>query len=293
MKCSSCGLPLSPSRITTNCPRCGTPNNARQKAAPILAQQQYQRANWEHIGVVEAGSPPQNYQWAQNIQAPPLPETPQQPSQARQLWLPGPVSQPGFSPGPSQQKATPPLNSSNTRLGFVVAGACVLAGAILLIFVYFLAIGLPGSNSHTTATTTSTSHTSTPTTATTISAALSPTTPSYPGQQYINNAQMTSALDPNSMQPTQLTTTFKSGQKIYVTFQVHPSGHSGAVCLVWYLNNKQVINFNLPVSANSKHSYAYSIYGGSGSAYVELSWASTTKCTDQVLAKHLDFTVTN
>jgi hypothetical protein len=293
MKCLSCGLPLSPSRTITNCPRCGTPVNARQKATPTLAQQQYQRVNWEQVGVVEAGSPPQNYQWAQNIQATPPPQTPQQASQAGKLWLPGPVSQPGFSPGPSPQQVTPLLNSSNTKLGFVVAGACVLAGAILLIFVYFLAIGLPGSNTHNTVTATSASNVSTPTKASTAAVALSPTTPSYPGQQYINNAQMTSAIDPNSLQPTQLTTTFKTGQKIYVTFQVHPSGHSGVVCLVWYLNNKQVTNFNLPVSANSRHSYAYSIYGGSGSAYVELYWATTTQCTDQVLAQHLVFTVTN
>jgi hypothetical protein len=175
-------------------------------------------------------------------------------------------------------------------LGFVVAGVCVLAGGILLVFVYILAIGLPGSNSKNAAT--RTSNVSTPTKMPTARATPSPTTPSYPGQQYIDNAQTTSSLDPNNFQPTQPTTTFKAGQKIYVTFHLHPSGHSGAVCLVWYLNNKQVTNFNLLVSANSKYSYAYSIYGGSGSAYVEIYWASTSQCTDQVLAQHLIFTVT-
>jgi len=298
MKCKSCGFPLSPSRTTGNCPRCGTPINAGLKAVSTPAQQLYQQANWGNAGIVEAGagSPLPNYQWAQNVQASPantpLPQTPQQASQQGQIWLQGPASQPGFSPGPPQQVPSP-RSSRNTTLGFIVAGICVLVGGLILVFVYFLAIGLPGNNSNNTAATTRTTTTPTPTTAPTATAALSPTTPIYPGQQYIDNAQMASTLDPNSLQPTQLTTTFKIGQKIYATFHVHPPGHSGAVCLVWYLNNKQVTNFDLPVSANSRYSYAFSFYGGSGTAYVELYWASTTQCTDRVLAQHVDFTVTN
>jgi len=104
---------------------------------------------------------------------------------------------------------------------------------------------------------------------------------------------MSDVVDPNTLQPLQFTTTFKTGQNIYVTFQVHPSGHAGAVCLIWYLSSKQIINFSLPIRATSKYSYAYAIYGGSGSAYVELYWASSTQCTDKVLAQHVDFRVTN
>ncbi len=293
MKCISCGLPLSPSRTTTNCPRCGTPINAGQKAASTPVQQEYHQANWGNAGVVEAGAgpPPSNYQWAQNMHASPLPQTPQQASQAGQIWLQGPVSQPGFSPGPPPQQVTPPSNSRNTKLGFVVAGLCVLAGGMLLIFVYFLAIGLPGSNSNNTAATTRTPNVSTPTTAPTATAALSPTTPIYPGQQYINNAQMASTVDPKSLQPGQLTTTFKTGQNIYVAFQVHPP-QSGAACLTWYLNGSQVAHYSFQISANSKLSYAFSVYSRTGPAYVEIYWASTTQCTDQVLAQHVEFTVT-
>jgi predicted RNA-binding Zn-ribbon protein involved in translation (DUF1610 family) len=293
MKCISCGLPLSPSRTTTNCPRCGTPINAGQKAASTSVQQEYPQTNWGTAGVVEAGAgpPPSNYQWAQNMQASPLPQTPQQASQQGQIWLQGPASQPGFSPGPPRQ-VTPPRNSRNTKLGFVVAGLCVLAGGMLLIFVYFLAIGLPGSNSNNTATATTTSNVSTPTTAPTATAALSPTTPIYPGQQYIDNAQMANTVDTNSLQPSQLSTTFKTGQKIYVAFHVHPP-HSGAVCLTWYLNGNQFAQYSFPIGANSKLSYAYAIYSRTGPAYVQLYWASTTQCTDQVLAQQVDFTVTN
>ena len=266
MKCTSCGLPLSPTHTPTNCPRCGTPTVATSNAS----QPQYQHAYWEPAGVVDAGGTP--------------------PPPSGQMWS-GQAYQPGYSPVP------PPTGSHNTRLGFIVAGLCILAGGVILIFVYFSAIGLPGSNSSNSATTTSTStpnvSTSTPTTATTATAIPSQTTTTYPGQQYIDNAQMSAAVDPNTLQPSQLTTTFKTSQKIYVSFQVHPSGHAGAVCIIWYLNSKQITNFSLPASATSKYSYAYSIYGGAGAAYVELYWASTTQCTDQVLAQHVDFTVTN
>src|SRR5207342_1392067 len=131
----------------------------------------------------------------------------------------------------------------------IVAGLCILAGGLILIFVYFLAIGLPGGNSSNSATTTSTPNvpTSTPTTAPTATAIPSQTATTYPGQQYIDNAQMSAALDRNTLQPTRLTTTFKTGQRIYVSFQLHPAGHAGAFCVIWYLNSKQVANFSLPV----------------------------------------------
>jgi hypothetical protein len=294
MKCISCGLPLSPSRIATNCPRCGTPTNSDQKATSTPTKPEYQQTNWGTAGVVDAGAgtPFPNYQWAQNVQAPPTYSPPPQSPQYVQMRSSGSVSQPGFSPGPPRQITPPPGGSRNIKPGFIVAGLCILAGGLILIFVYFLALGVSGNNSSNSAIKTSTPNTSTPTAAPTATTVPSPTATAFPGQQYINNAQMSNAVDPNSLQPTQLTTTFKTGQKIYVSFQLHPPGHNGAVCIIWYLNSKQITNFSLPVSATSKYSYAYSIYGGAGAAYVELYWASTTQCTDQVLAQHVDFAVT-
>lgn len=312
MRCTSCGLPLSPSRTYSTCPRCGTPIGSGQKA-PLEHQQAY----WgnEHVVQAGAGTPRLNDPWAQNMQGhlyntpdtplPQMPEylpgilqqTPQQPpqqlSQSGQMWFQGPLSHPGFSPGilPPVQ-ANPPDYSHKTILGFTLAGLCVLTGGLILVFVYFLAIGLPKHSSNNTGTTNSITSVSTPTTAPTATAIPSPTATIYPGQQYIDNAQMASAVDTNSLQPTQLTTTFKTNQKIYVAFQLHPAGHSGAVCLIWYLNGAQITHYSFAVGANSKLSYAYSIYGSAGSAYVEINWASTTQCTDQVLAQHVGFTVT-
>jgi hypothetical protein len=210
------------------------------------------------------------------------------------MRLQGPASQPGFSqqtPLPSPPQTGAPRNFRNSRLGFVIAGLCILAGALILVFVYFIAVGSPGGDATTKGTG---SPVSLPTKAPTPTATTAPTPTAtiYPGQQYINNAQMASAVDSSSLQPTQLATTFKTNQKIYVTFQLHPAGHNGAVCLLWYLNGRQITPYSFAVSANSKLSYAYAIYGGTGAGYVEIYWASTTQCTDQLLAQHVDFTVT-
>ena len=313
MRCTSCGLPLSPSRVNSTCPRCGTPIGSGQKA-PVEPQQAY----WENADVSQAGAgtPRLDDQWAQNMQGhfystpgtplPHMPEylpgiskltpqqPPQQPSQSGQMWFQGPISQPGFSPGTLPPKqANPPGYSRKMMLGFTLAGLCILTGGLILVSVYFLALGLSGHSSNNTVTTNSITSASTPTTALTATAIPSPTATIYPGQQYIDNAQMASAVDVNSLQPTQLGTTFKTNQKIYVAFQLHPAGHSGAVCLIWYLNGAQITKYSFAVDANSKLSYAYSIYGSAGPAYVEIYWANTTQCTDQVLAQHVDFTVAN
>jgi len=210
------------------------------------------------------------------------------------MWFQGPVSHPGFSPGTTlPTQGTPPRYSRNTKLGFTVAGLCVLTGGLILIVVYFLATGSPGGSPGNTNTASNTPSVAVPTTAPTGTAALSPTATAFPGQQYIYNAQMASAIDPNSFNPTQLTTSFKTNQKAYVTFQLHPSGQGGVICLLWYLNGNQAFQYSFAVGANSKLSYAWFMYGQAGTAYVELYWASTKQCTDKILAQHVDFTVTN
>ena len=103
---------------------------------------------------------------------------------------------------------------------------------------------------------------------------------------------MASAIDQKTRKPTQLATTFKTNQKIYVTFQLHPAGQSGAVCLLWYLNGKQVTSYDFAAGQNSSASYSYAIYGGTGTGAVEVYWASSTSCSDKQLAQRVDFTVT-
>src|SRR5207245_10213188 len=77
---------------------------------------------------------------------PPPPTSPTPPS--GQLWLPEAQPQPARAstpPAGTQTWTRPPERPQarrNTNLGFMVAGLCVITGAIILIFVYFMATSL-------------------------------------------------------------------------------------------------------------------------------------------------------
>jgi hypothetical protein len=245
MKCASCGMPLSPNRPQTNCPKCGAPVNthASQKVA-IGASGNYAPG----FPVPSAFNP--------SVQSPVAPQPPQQ----------------------------PPDNSRNIRLGFMVAGLCILAGAFLLMLVYFLGVGGQGNQTAGSQTTPQPTVVPSPSPAITPS----PTATPFPGQQYIDNAQLSSSPPP-AVQPT---TTFTSGQKIYVTFDMHLNGQKGVICFVWYLNGQQATSYNFPVSGGNNSSYAYATLGGSGAGYVDLYWANDTTCNNDLLAQQVPFTLT-
>lgn len=321
MRCTNCGLPLSPARTSSNCPRCGTPiaGAGGQKAASMTPSQPQYKQTWGNDSTASDnslfagpttsqadswGEPPSAQRissptfaaqtWAQTASAPP-PTSPAPPSS--QLWLPEaqPQSTWASTPLAGTQGWTRPAERArprrNTNLGFMVAGLCVITGGLILIFVYFMATGLQN--------TPDTTNTGTPTVAATHTAVpsptavLSPTPTPFPGQQYINNAQTTSAVDTKSGRPTQPGTTFKVKQRIYVTFQVHPTGQGGAVCLLWYLNGKNITGYQFSVGASSTDAYSYATYDSAGPGYVEIYWASSTQCTDKILAQRVNFTVTN
>jgi len=272
MKCTACGLPLSPSRNNASCPRCGTPVNVGVSASP------------------------QDRQWGQSAPSPSFqPSMVQTPvSQPGQMWATGPNGM--QRPGPQFPMQQPPRRPfRNTPVGFIIAGICVLTGGILLLVVFFLAMGQPG-NTPTTANNTSTpvsTHAASSPAAVTPSPAVSPSpsTTSFPGQQYINNAQM-SSVQPSASQPVQPATTFKVNQTLYVAFNINSGGQGGEICLNWYLNGKSSFTYKFAVGAHTTSSYAQAIYGTPGSAYVELYWANDASCTNEVLAQHVDFTIT-
>lgn len=308
MKCTNCGFPLSPTHTNMPCPRCHSSTTSNPE---LVVQQQIQGQSGNQAWTTGP--------YQDQI---PFPSAEQVPfSQPDQKWQ----SSPAPTPTPVNMQATfhqnsapyavpnrtagaiysapsaPPIHPQTRRtsnLGFIVAGLCVFAGGLILILVYFMAIGLQSSSSASTYTTApAATKNSLPTPHTT--AALSPTVaPSstvgaFPGQQYIDNPQMASAINFTTTQPLQPTTTFKVNQKIYVTFNIHPAGKNGAICLYWYLNNKNVTQFPFPVTANAKAGYSYAIYGGTGTAFVEIFWSSTTTCSDKLLAQHVNFTVTH
>jgi len=293
MKCTACGLPLSPSRTDGSCPRCGTPVSAGIKSSGGPASFEPTAWNGNAGAPVSIGAPPpqQGGQWGQARPSaafqPPPPMA--QASQSGQAWTAGPngMQEPGsFSPGQPGPKRPP----RNARVGFIVAGICVFTGGILLVLVYLLAMGQSGNTSTTSST--PTSATSSPAVTPSPAGSPSPTSTSYPGQQYINNGQM-SSVQPSASQPALPATTFKVRQTFYVVFNINSGGHAGAVCMMWYLNGKTAFNFAFAVGAHTTASYGQATFDVPGSGYVELYWASSKACTDQVLAQHVDFTITS
>jgi hypothetical protein len=296
MRCLNCGLPLAPGNNLSNCPRCGMPLNALQGATR-------QQAGWGNMG----GAPEQN-SWGQA-------GVPGGYSPFPQQGYSQPSGPPGMGefnrgqigerqPFTPRRPVPPPKSRSNPRSIFVVAGLCIIVAGLILGLVAVLAFsgnGAPTPNTASTGAQTPAASGSTPQTATSPTAGASPTSsasPSatgtpYPGQQYIDGAQMVASLPTGSQQP-QPTTTFKVGSNMYVIFQLHPPSTGGAVCSYWYLNGNPnpVTTYQQAVKASSRSSYTYAIYGSPGQAYVELYWASDKTCADKMLAQHVDFTVT-
>lgn len=312
MRCMNCGLPISPARTLTNCPRCGAPLNSVQG----VQQQQFEQGGWGNPNTGGGGAP-QNNPWVQVGSTTPQRPSFQQGIQNQVGIAEGRTSGAGFNgsarPGfqespltPRHSPYTPPTKQKNSRNLFMVAGLCVIVGAILLVLIVVL-----GSNSSAhspnTANTGQTNATSvsttqavvTPTTSTadaspTASASPSPTGTAYPDAQYISDAQMTTGVDSKTMQAQPATTTFTVGSNMYVIFKLHPPSQGGAVCSLWYLNGNAtpITSYSFNVKGTSTQSYTYATYGSPGAAYVELYWASDKSCSDKVLAQHVDFTVT-
>lgn len=237
---------------------------------------------------VSVGAPPQGRMWEQARSSafqPPLAPAPQ-PGQmwdARSNGMQGPGS---FSPMPP----APRRPARNSRVGFLVAGICVCAGGLLLVLVYFLAMGQSGNTSTTSSTSTRTAATSTA--AVTPSPAGSPSpTATYPGQQYISNAQL-SSVQPSASQTAAPATTFKVHTTFYVGFNINSGGQAGAICLKWYLNGQFAFKYSFAVGAHTTASYGQATLDLPGSGYVELYWASSKDCTNEALAQHVNFTIT-
>jgi hypothetical protein len=316
MKCTNCGLPLSPARTLQHCPRCGTPIASGQRPE-VRPTPQYFETNRE-IGARGNGSAMPTPTMIQKppasppLQAAPPPRTPVQMPQPQPRWTPGPGNEPAVPSAPQMKQqpphyTQPPLRpgqpgqtsvrrSGRVYPGFWVAGLCVLLGGVLLLFVYYMMLDLPNSAGNVASTQLTGTH---PTINATPSATLpaptrtqvAPTATPFPGQRYITNAQMASSINSASAKALQTTTTFKVNQTIYVVLQLHTGGQAGAVCISWYLNGARLFGYQLAVRPNSSATYSFATYGEGGSAYVQLYWASSTKCTDQVLAQQVNFTV--
>ncbi len=336
MKCTNCGLPLSPNNTPIICPRCHTTTQVGSKSSLPRTSQPFDSQGWNGQGgqVGQVGSPhsPQGqaqpvsfYQESTLTQVQPPsspmwnsnPQYEQMPfPQSGQAWqsTPPPTPIPTPQPGKVQTSsnaymalshqaeglyppATPPvrpLKPRTSNFGFFVATLFVITGGLMLAIVYVMALSLPQTDATSASLSTTQSTQSvipSPTTAKTPVVSPTPIASTLPGQSYIDNAQMTSAVNINTAQPLQTTTTFQENKKIYVTFAIHPNGKSGAVCLYWYLNSHNITQYPFTVTEMAKAGYSFAVYGGTGAAYVDIYWASTITCSDKILAQHVTFTV--
>lgn len=327
MRCANCGFPLSPSR--TNCPKCGAATGTGDKPSvqgktptPTGPVQQIHFAN-DNVQTPQAAWGNQNFppawngSFAQQQQpfsnnaygqtlTPVYSDQGQAAGQYQQL---GQFSAPVMNtPSPQQAyiaQTELPLNPQPPRpkqrsTGFTIAGLFMITGGLILLFVFFMAQSLPGSAAPQAGVhdATKANIAAKPSVAPTQAAVTpSPTTapdtmatPTYPGQKYIDSAQMASSVNTYTALPAQPGTKFAVNQRIYVTFSVHSGGTNGYACLIWYINKAPIINYTMPVGSTT-HAYSYASIGNRGPAYVEIYWASTGACTDKVLAQHVDFTV--
>jgi hypothetical protein len=297
MKCSNCGLPLSPSR--TMCPRCGTqysriydsptqyagqaPMPTGLELSPISDKDQ---AFFDLSPTMKKQSMP--HPIPQNLESSRPPITP--PQAMSQMSTPAPL-------GPFPQVLYNPASSSSmrrtTRIGFTTAGICLIVGALLLTFVSIMAQPLLTVNTVSSQVASLNPGYTALATVYPSSSVVTPTpTPTFPGAQYITNAQMASAIDPITGQATQYATSFSANQKIYVTFSLNTGLQGGAVCLFWYMNSQYTSRYAFAVNASqSYNSYPYDSLYTAGTGYVEVYWATTVACTNKLLAAHVTFTV--
>ncbi|SRR6266446_4844792 len=295
MNCSSCGANLPPGAVV--CPVCGasTPYNAGSPVyqpnvpassyggptpppqgydpnAPTYISSPYGTpASQQQVPPTSYGSQPYDsnpYGAASNPYAPTDPYS-------------APVApQPPLYPGGFPPPVQPPQRRS--RLGLII-------GIIVLVLVLACAglVGLSVIGARNTVT----NAVPTPTPV--------PTSPSPPGSPIVpsaaailGNPKMASAIDTN-YNPTTLTNTFTTNQKIFVTFSVNTGGKVGYAQAKWYINGK--LDYTNPVitlQANYDQGFFRDITGTAGKGVVELYWCTQSNCSDAQLASIATFTVT-
>lgn len=275
MRCSNCGMPLSPTH--TQCPRCGSPKNKIggkiRLARPTPSSPHTSFSPLQHPPAASTAQ-------ARDIAPLPPPSLPVE----EQLLFPGqegadntslatiPSTPPLFSSELPQQPAIQPPTTDKayasdipmhmqrhrtqtsslqtirkpprTKLGFTIAGSCMALGAGILVFVYILVQNpaLIGSLTPQTSTASVNNNQHTQDDAAASQPAITPTantvtaTPTANSTQYIDNVRLTSGVNTTTGEPVDQRAVFHMGQSIYITLTLHPPAYNGAVCLKWTVN---------------------------------------------------------
>ena len=106
----------------------------------------------------------------------------------------------------------------------------------------------------------------------------------------VTKAQTAIAIDSNDF-PTQVTSNFKVGQDVYVTFNLATNGKSGYVEAKLYGNTSYVGNKILPVQSNYDHGYFTVTLNRAAIGTTGLYWCLQSDCSDAKLATFVTFNV--
>ena len=331
MQCTTCGTTLPPG--DTTCPNCGaaTPYNASSSGSPVQYEPTVYSpppqfgtpppANAGNFSPIEPtvvapqykGTPPTSY-GASEAPPPPPGQNPYQPPPANLYNSPPP---PQYGAPPMQQGAyMPPPQpggygygvqppKKRSRVGLIVG--------IVLLIVVLACVGISAlvyngiKQGVSSVTATVTAAVATVTTVSTVppTAAITPTggqatSPSGlsidpTAASFISNPQMASSVDQNTLEPTQLTTTFAAQQTIYATIQLHMNGQTGYAEPKWYVDGVlaktgNVLNINDPTAAHAYFSITYKV---AAQGAVEIYFCTQSDCSDAKLAGFANFTVTS
>ncbi len=205
---------------------------------------------------------------------------------------PGPGGYPIGQPGP-YGTPTPPKRRS--RVGLII-GIVVLV-LVLACAGIVVAATMAAKNTASTVTTTATPAATTgataaaqaPTTATSDMPATSAIVPA--AAAILSNPKTASAVDQNLL-PTTQASTFKTGQKIYVTFVINSQGKNGYIQIKWYQNGQSLTSDILAHHAENDRGYFSLAYDEPGDGAAAMYWCVKSNCSDAQLAQIVKFSVT-
>jgi flagellar basal body-associated protein FliL len=303
--CQNCGTQLSAGMQV--CPRCGasvynTGGSGIASSASIPPS-----IAGETAPTVFSTPPPPPPDYAGRDQsgpyAPPVPTNYGTPPYASFGAPPQPYSAPqsgAYLVQPqSGEYGMPPQQPKKSRAGLIIG---IVVAVVLLIGIgVVVAIFATSNHKNTAHTGTPTATGSTPTSAPTTAPTSTPTTPANSSPSgnpidptaasIITNPVMASAVDSND-QPTNVTNTFQTNQKIWVTFGLNLQGSTGYVEAKWYINDQLYVTRNFAANNPAFTSgYFWQEYTASGQGAVELYWCTQSNCSDAALAAYTTFTV--
>jgi cytoskeletal protein RodZ len=114
-------------------------------------------------------------------------------------------------------------------------------------------------------------------------------------QQVIPNAQLASAVDSSSHRPTELQSTFQSGQTIYLVYK-WAQGNTGYVQTRWFYNGESKGEVMSKYIGQYAAGYGYMTgnfyaYGNTGQGTIEVFWCQDSGCNHGGLAWVRPFSV--